>query len=297
MKIKALPLVLAFVLPSASSASSAKVDVEMQLIGDYKASQVCGFIGEKPYKTFILSFESEGLIPTVQALHNDSVSVTSGNNNYEFIVASIKDRNKLAMVFNDNQIANIADVSSKLRFYVSPKLIESQQLQFLYRLEILESALSSPNANKIEEVDIWGPELYQKINPYFEVRINKNDIEQLIEDCNHAQKKQMEERRASIEELTSHAVAGDVKSQIKLAMHYLSGSHVLKDNNKGIKWLANAANSGDPEAQYILGVLYATEEFGVLKDMKKAKSWIKKSHDNGHPQAQEMWNAYELWKY
>ena len=58
-----------------------------------------------------------------------------------------------------------------------------------------------------------------------------------------------------------------------------------KDLLKAVGWYTKAAEQGNAEAQYILGVFYATGE-GVKKDLLRAGAWYLKSAEQGHAWAQ-----------
>lgn len=55
----------------------------------------------------------------------------------------------------------------------------------------------------------------------------------------------------------------------------------------GVKVLLEDAERGDPEAQYVLGVMYEFGENGVPEDMKIAVAWYEKAARQHHPHAEE----------
>ena len=66
-----------------------------------------------------------------------------------------------------------------------------------------------------------------------------------------------------------------------------------KDNTGAIKILKKAAaQAGDPEEQYQLGLRYAAGE-GVKQDNKKAVEWLRKAAEQGHKKAKEALALYE----
>tara|TARA_B110001450_G_C17565001_1_gene458415 strand:+ start:739 stop:975 length:237 start_codon:yes stop_codon:yes gene_type:complete len=77
---------------------------------------------------------------------------------------------------------------------------------------------------------------------------------------------------------------------------YFNGKGVLKDYSQAVKWLKLAAEQNEPEAQYILGKIYA-EGDGVIKSFKNAKYWTKLAYENNFNGAKVIWDEYELWKY
>ena len=57
------------------------------------------------------------------------------------------------------------------------------------------------------------------------------------------------------------------------------------DPEKGFSWYTQAAEQGDAEAQFNLGVCYDVGD-GVQKDPQKAADWYFKAAEQGHPKAQ-----------
>ena len=53
---------------------------------------------------------------------------------------------------------------------------------------------------------------------------------------------------------------------------------VEKDIEKGVAWVKKAAEQGSTDAQYEIGVIYATEEFG-MKDLQQAYFWFSLAKD------------------
>jgi TPR repeat protein len=57
---------------------------------------------------------------------------------------------------------------------------------------------------------------------------------------------------------------------------YYNGKGIEKDYKKAFNYYTLAANKGNKEAQYNLGIMYLKGE-GINKDEIKAKEWFKKS--------------------
>ena len=53
---------------------------------------------------------------------------------------------------------------------------------------------------------------------------------------------------------------------------YANGCDVTKDEVEALKWYRKAADQGDADAQYSLGVMYANGD-GVTKDDAEAYKW------------------------
>ena len=60
---------------------------------------------------------------------------------------------------------------------------------------------------------------------------------------------------------------------------YTKGDCVAQDYKKALEWYTKAAEQGDAEAQYNLGVIYE-EGLGIEKDMQKAKHFFKQAAKN-----------------
>lgn len=108
-----------------------------------------------------------------------------------------------------------------------------------------------------------------------------------------------------------------VKSQFMYGREILSGINVTKDEEKGLAWIARAANDGLIESQIFLGNYYRENDFekaffwymkaaeahepssayeialayamgrGTKRDMKKAKGWLQIAADTGHLEAKK----------
>jgi TPR repeat protein len=63
-----------------------------------------------------------------------------------------------------------------------------------------------------------------------------------------------------------------------------------------VYWYQKAANQGQAEAQYNLGIAYTFGK-GVLKDYKQAVYWYQKAADQGYAEAQSILGiAYTIGK-
>jgi TPR repeat protein len=88
--------------------------------------------------------------------------------------------------------------------------------------------------------------------------------------------------KAGDTELIEKAEAGDVASQVSLASGY-------KDNKEyrlAAMWFRKAADLGDVQAQYRLGLLFS-EGKGVAKDEKQAVTWYMGAAGQGMPEAED----------
>jgi TPR repeat protein len=75
------------------------------------------------------------------------------------------------------------------------------------------------------------------------------------------------------------AANGHRDASFDLAILYLEGGRVEKDDGQALVWMSSAAEQGHPEAQYYLGMAYRKS------DPNKAVSWLKKANEGGHSKA------------
>ena len=81
------------------------------------------------------------------------------------------------------------------------------------------------------------------------------------------------------------AEGGDVEAKYSLGIFYYEGEGVSQDYNIALDWLRQAADEGYAPAQYSLGFMYYNG-LGVDKDYKEALIWWKKAADQGFDEAQ-----------
>jgi TPR repeat protein len=78
------------------------------------------------------------------------------------------------------------------------------------------------------------------------------------------------------------AEQGDVEAQYSLGLRY---ARIVKDDTKASEWFRKAAEQGDALAQVVLGARYARGT-GVPKDEAKAVEWYRKAAEQGLAEAQ-----------
>jgi TPR repeat protein len=88
-----------------------------------------------------------------------------------------------------------------------------------------------------------------------------------------------------IEMLTAAAEQGDAVAQHDLAVRYLDGKIVSRDNKLALKWLERAASQGMAAAQHRLAAMYADGQ-GVAADANRAAMWHTRAASQGHPGSQ-----------
>lgn len=91
------------------------------------------------------------------------------------------------------------------------------------------------------------------------------------------------EEKDAVKWLKEAAEAGDVEAQHNLGAYYMLGEHVEENEQEALKWLEKAAMQGDAEAQFTLGIWHR-EKYYTENDQETAKAafdWIKLSAEQG----------------
>ena len=78
---------------------------------------------------------------------------------------------------------------------------------------------------------------------------------------------------------------GDAEAQFNLGIAYAKGQGVLKDEAEAVRWYRLAADQDDARAQHNLGFMYANGQ-GVLKDEAEAMRWYRLAAEQGDAMAQ-----------
>ena len=81
------------------------------------------------------------------------------------------------------------------------------------------------------------------------------------------------------------AEQGNVDAQFNLGVMYDNGRGVRQDYAQAVQWYRKAAEQGDADAQYVLGVMYDNGQ-GVRQDYTQAVQWYRKAAEQGDAQAQ-----------
>jgi len=90
--------------------------------------------------------------------------------------------------------------------------------------------------------------------------------------------------------LAEAAEWGDAEAQYNLGVAYADGVGVAKDPTEGLKWIRKSAEQGIGRAQLSLGVAYWYGS-GVPEDPVEAVKWFQKAAEQGIGRAQEMMGA------
>ena len=86
---------------------------------------------------------------------------------------------------------------------------------------------------------------------------------------------------------------GYANAQFFLGVVYASGEGVVKDSKKAFVWVEKAANQKHSRAQLVVGTMYEKGE-GVAKDFEKAKFWYQKAADQEEEGAQEALDSLKI---
>lgn len=95
------------------------------------------------------------------------------------------------------------------------------------------------------------------------------------------------ETTSKLEALLKKANTGDADALYDIGAMYARGDGVPQDINKAAEWYLKAAEQGNTYAQYMIGHMYAVGD-GVAKDDVKAAEWYQKSAEQGNADAQWM---------
>ena len=85
--------------------------------------------------------------------------------------------------------------------------------------------------------------------------------------------------------LREEAEQGDADAQYALGLMYATGMGVLRDDGEAVLWYRKAAEQGNAMAQLDLGFMYSNGE-GVPKDDGEAVLWYRKAAEQGNAMAQ-----------
>ena len=88
------------------------------------------------------------------------------------------------------------------------------------------------------------------------------------------------------------AEQGDADAQFTLGVLYAKGEGVPKDDAEAVRWFRKAAEQGDAAAQSVLGAMYAGGS-AVPKDYVLAHMWTSIAVTNGIEQAREFRDKLE----
>lgn len=92
----------------------------------------------------------------------------------------------------------------------------------------------------------------------------------------------LKQAKTHLRSLTTRAKRGNVSAQRELGAFYATDEEFgLKDEAEAVRWYTKAAERGDAEAQYNLGLMVLIGE-GTEKDLKKGIGWMEQAAANGY---------------
>ncbi len=89
----------------------------------------------------------------------------------------------------------------------------------------------------------------------------------------------------AIADLKQMAYAGDVTSQVRLGVIYLTGDGVTKDDAEALKWLRMAADQDNALAERYLAEMYFKGR-GVPADNMQAAKWLRMAAEQGDAESE-----------
>ena len=97
-------------------------------------------------------------------------------------------------------------------------------------------------------------------------------------------------------EMRRLAESGNAESQTRMGQahdpDYPEVRGVTKDYNEAVRWYRLAAEQGNAEAQFNLGVL-AGAGHGMPRDLDAARHWLERAAKQGHEKAQVTLECYD----
>lgn len=105
-----------------------------------------------------------------------------------------------------------------------------------------------------------------------------------------------------LSELVSLAEKGDPFAQVRVGLAYDNGEKVIKDKDTAMRWYRKAAEQGDSQGMYMLGVDYLILGLMAERDGKKTYAdyykeaflWLQKASSLDHPEALiDLGNMYK----
>ena len=81
------------------------------------------------------------------------------------------------------------------------------------------------------------------------------------------------------------ALNGNADAQYNLGIMYASGLGVIQDYNEAVKWFRLSSSQGNAQAQEIYGLMYASGR-GVTQDYVRAHMWLNISASSGYKNAE-----------
>lgn len=114
------------------------------------------------------------------------------------------------------------------------------------------------------------------------ISCTENTSEKVLQGKQHYSKKEYSQAVACFREA---AEKGDAEGQWKLGVCYADGKGVEKNATEAVKWYRKAAEQGNAEAQLNLGMCYFSGT-GIWKNARGAVKWLRKAAEQGSSRGQ-----------
>jgi TPR repeat protein len=88
------------------------------------------------------------------------------------------------------------------------------------------------------------------------------------------------------------AEAGDPAAQYTVSMEYFRGQHLAKNPAQALAWLTRSAENGYGPAYRVLGGIYAYGSYGIARDNAKAGKWLALAKDQNKATALDVAEMY-----
>jgi TPR repeat protein len=88
------------------------------------------------------------------------------------------------------------------------------------------------------------------------------------------------------------AEAGDPAAQYTVSMEYFRGKHLAKNPTKALEWLKRSAENGYAPAYRVLGGIYANGSYGIARDNVRAGKWLALAKDQNKATALDVAEMY-----
>jgi TPR repeat protein len=96
----------------------------------------------------------------------------------------------------------------------------------------------------------------------------------------------MKNKIICLADICKAAEQGDAEAQFNLGLIYNNSEGVPRDDVEALKWFLEAAEQGHAEAQFNLGRMYYNGA-GVQQDFEEATNWYRKAAEQGDIEAQD----------
>ena len=111
--------------------------------------------------------------------------------------------------------------------------------------------------------------------------------QEVFENTNQVKEPSMEFTKGDLLSVLQAANSGNPSAQYQLGSMYCSGEGVAADDEKAADWFRKAAEQGHGDAQCSIGIGYLNGQ-GVAKNHEKAFDWFRKSAEQGNRMGQSL---------